>query len=121
MNTIAKIKIQKSAIKIFVAVVGVGLTAYCGFLCCGFRNDIAEFIAMTLGYLIIAGGAWVYKLCWLSWTFLTYAYVVRCCMIAQRADLFGEYLDEAHLLVFLIGVALCYLFLRNIDNYLKDF
>lgn len=120
MNTYSKLKIQQNAIKIFVFCSGIGLTLYCASLCVGLRSDIAEFLILTLAYVLLGIAAWSHKLCWIAWAFIIYSYTVRCCMIVYRHGWFGEYIDYAHVLFFLIGAFLCLCFLFNIKRYKNE-
>ncbi len=119
INIVNKVKIQKSALKLFIVASGVGFTLYCGMLCVGVRHAVAEFVGMTLGYVLLGISTWMYRLCWLSWAFVIYTYIIRCCIIVHRLGWFGEYVDEAHLIAFVIGLVLCYCLLRNFNRY-KD-
>lgn len=120
INIVNKIKVQKSALKLFVVLSGIGFTLYCGILCMGVRHAVAEFVAMTMGYVMIGITAWMYRLCWLSWAFIIYSYLIRCCIIVHRIGWFGVYINVAHLIAFAIGLILCYFLLKDINKYKKS-
>lgn len=120
INIVNKVKIQKSALKLFIVISGIGFTLYCGILCLGVRHAVAEFGGMTMGYLLIGISAWMYRLCWLSWAFIIYTYAIRCCIIVHRLGWFGPYINIAHLIALIIGVILCFFLIKNIKRYTED-
>lgn len=110
METYKKFKLEKHALRSYIFLSGILLTIYCGLLCFDIRGDIVEWLTMTLGFVLLVGGVWMYRLCRLTWVFVVYVYLVRTCMIADRLGWFGECVDYLIYGVFGIGVILCGLF-----------
>lgn len=107
MTTLTKFKIQQGAVKVYIFLSGVLFTGYCGMLCHGMRHASAEFVGMTLAYALLFGAAWIFRLCWLSWAFLVYGYLIKCCIVAHRLGWFGKWIDLAHWIAFVTGAVLC--------------
>ena len=107
MNTSTKLKMEQKALKIYIYACGIGLTIYTGMLCFGLATPVAEWLSMTCGFLLLIGGAWMYNLCWLSYIAIIYIYIIRCCMVLKEMGVFGNQLDHAHWITFVIGIAVC--------------
>ena len=120
METHKKFKLEQTAIKYYIFLTGFGLTIYCGLLCLDVRHVIAEWLSLAFAYILLAGGAWMFRLCKMSWLFLSYGFLVRTCMILHDIDYFGKYERMAHYIVFGIGFILCLIFLFNIKQYLGN-
>ena len=120
METHKKFKLEQAAIKYYIFLTGIGLTAYCGLLCLNIRHAIAEWLSLAFAYILLAGGAWMFRLCKMSWLFLSYGFLVRTCMILHDIDYFGEYEQMAHYAVFSIGLLLCAIFILNLKKYLGN-
>lgn len=118
MEIYKRFKLEQWALKLYVALSGVGMTCYCIMLCFGFRHCIAEFISLTFSYLLLCSAVWMFKLCWLSWAFLTYCFAIRVCIILYELGVFGEYIDIAHYIATGVGIALSVFFLCNSQKYL---
>ena len=120
MTTLSKFKIQQSFLKMFIIGNGIGFTLYCFVLCLGMRHALAEWLSMTAAYVLLCYSAWLFKLCLLSWLFLIYTYLIRCCIIVHRLGWFGDYINVAHNIAFLIGMLLTIYFFANINKYVKN-
>jgi len=125
METHKKFRIEQNALRIYVFSVGIGMTIYCGLLCLGMRHFIAELMCIIGAYLLLCGGAWMFRLCWLSWAFIFYTFVVRLCILFHAEGLFDGYwhgysiLEMAHHTMFSIGFVLATFFVCNIKRYYR--
>ena len=107
MKTATKLKMEQKALKIYIYACGIGLTIYTGMLCFGLATPVAEWLSMTCGFLLLIGGAWMYHLCWLSYTTIVYIYLIRCCMVMKELGVFGTHLHQARWIMFIVGMLLC--------------
>ena len=107
MKTSTKLKMEQKALKIYIYACGIGLTIYTGMLCFGLATPVAEWLSMTCGFLLLIGGAWMYHLCWLSYTTIVYIYLIRCCMVMKELGVFGTHLHQARWIMFIAGILLC--------------
>ena len=107
MKTSTKLKMEQKALKIYIYACGIGLTIYTGMLCFGLATPVAEWLSMTFGLLLLIGGAWMYHLCWLSYTTIVYIYLIRCCMVLKELGVFGTHLHQARWIMFIAGMLLC--------------
>jgi len=125
MDTLRKFRIEQNALRIYVFSVGIGMTVYCGLLCFGVRNLIAELLCIIGAYILLLGGAWMFKLCWLSWAFIFYSFLVRLCILLYAEGFFEgtwhgySVLEMAHHTVFTVGAVLTSVFLCNIKKFYR--
>ena len=121
MNTSTKLKMEQKALKIYIYACGIGLTIYTGMLCLGIATPVAEWLSMTCGFILLIGGAWMYHLCWLSYTTIVYIYLIRCCMVLKKLGVFGTHLHQARWIMFIAGMLLCALiFYKFFQKLCKD-
>lgn len=64
METKRKLKIEQTALKLYIFACGIGLTAYAGLLCFGIRTPMAEWLSMSAAFILLTMGAWAFRLCW---------------------------------------------------------
>jgi len=127
METHKKFKIEQNALRVYVFVVGIGMTIYCGLLCLGVQHCISEILCVVGAYALLCGGAWMFRLCWLSWAFIGYTFLARLCIILRPEGFFdGEWcgypvLDIAHYVMFGIGTVLTGYFVCNFGRFMKVF
>lgn len=121
MKTSTKLKMEQKALKIYIYACGIGLTIYTGMLCFGLATPVAEWLSMTFGFILLIGGAWMYHLCWLSYTTIVYIYLIRCCMVLKELGVFGTHLHQARWIMFIAGMLLCSLiFYKFFQKMCKD-
>ena len=121
MNTSTKLKMEQKALKIYIYAYEIGLTIYTGMLCFGLATPVAEWLSMTCGFLLLIGGAWMYRLCWLSYITIIYIYIIRCCMVLKEMGVFCAHLHQVRWMMFIVGMLLCalifYKFFQKLCKY----
>ena len=93
---------------------------HCSLLLLGYNVEVTEpafclswFWAIVLFLAIVA-----LRMCWLSKSFFVYDFMVSQCIVGQRTiEPFGDYLNEARLIVVIIGVILLTILAVNKKQY----
>lgn len=116
MDTLKRFKIQQNLLKTYVVLSGFFYATYCGLLCLGVREELSELIVLIFAFVLLCWASRSYRLCWLSKAFISYSFAVRVCIVMYVADLWGEWLDIAHYIMFGIGSILCLVFIINIKR-----
>lgn len=111
METHKKMKMEQTALKLYIFACGIGLTAYAGLLCFGIRTPLAERLSMSSAFVLLTMGAWAFRLCWVAYMMIAYMYTIRCCIILQEVGFWGKWIDVAHWVAFIIGLIVCFLFI----------
>lgn len=84
------------------------MTIHIGVLLLGYNEPWSELLFgySLFGYATIMLASYVLKLCNLFRACATYNFIVQQCIILQREELFGEYINVARLVMFSIGIVL---------------
>jgi len=114
-------KVEQAMLKVYIFLSGILLTIYAGLLIIGIRHWIAEIVLVTFAYILLGYGAKMFHLCRLSWVFIIYTYIIRLCIILQPEGVFGEYLDLAHWIAFIVGFILTIQFCIKYYSIIKGY